>query len=174
MPPLISVFYAKEGKSLLSFNFSVSQYQKIMLKQLGVRKNFGYRKKFCIGGYHDFLSKKFRLTVPKNFVGEPFCVSKKICYRKIICMGGGGIKVLSKIFCFSGPKNFVRDPLCGSEIFLCGKKLWIRDGEGDITFSVENFLSNSAPKLRADHQCFKKNWVSKNFTHKKGMSLFYV
>ena len=77
MPPLISVFYEKEGKSLLSFNFLVSQYQKIMLKQFGERKIFGYRKKICIGGYHDFLSKKFCLTVPKKFVGEPFCVSKK-------------------------------------------------------------------------------------------------
>ena len=65
MPPLISVFYAKEGKSLLSFNFLVSQYQKIMLKQFGVRKNFGYRKKFCIGGYHDFLSKNFSHSTEK-------------------------------------------------------------------------------------------------------------
>ena len=89
-------------------------------------------------------------------------------------MRGGGIKVLSKIFCFTGPKIFVRDPLCVSEIFKCGKKLWIRDGEGDITFSVENFLPSSAAKLRADHQCFRKFRVSKYFTHKKVMSLFSV
>ena len=25
------------------------------------------------GEYEDFLSKRFCLTVPKNFVGEPFC-----------------------------------------------------------------------------------------------------
>ena len=75
MPPLVSVFYAKEGKSLLSF-FLVSQYQKIMLKQFGVRGNFGYRKKFCIGGYHDFLSKNFCPKTPKNFVRDPLCVSE--------------------------------------------------------------------------------------------------
>ena len=27
-------------------------------------------------GYHDFPLKKFCLTVPKNFVEEPFCVSQ--------------------------------------------------------------------------------------------------
>ena len=77
MPPVISVFYAEEGKSLLSFNFLVSQYQKIMFKQFGVRGNFGYRKKnIFIGGYHDFLSNNFCLTVPKNFVRDPLCVSE--------------------------------------------------------------------------------------------------
>ena len=75
MPPLISVFYAEEGKSLLPFNFLVSQYQKIMFKLFGVRGNFGYRKNICIGGYHDFLSNNFCLTVPKNFVRDPLCVS---------------------------------------------------------------------------------------------------
>ena len=35
--------------------------------------NFGYRKILGFGGlYHDFVSKPFRLTVPKNFVEEPF------------------------------------------------------------------------------------------------------
>ena len=34
---------------------------------------FLYRKSFRIGGgYHDFLSKLFCLTVPKNFLGGPF------------------------------------------------------------------------------------------------------
>ena len=58
MPPLISVFHAKEGKSLLSFIFLVSQYQKIMLKQFGVRKNFGYRKKILHRGISRFSVEK--------------------------------------------------------------------------------------------------------------------
>ena len=38
-----------------------------------VSENFGYRKKLCFRGLcHDFPSKTFCLTVPKNFVGEPF------------------------------------------------------------------------------------------------------
>ena len=40
--------------------------------------------------YYDFLSKIFCITVPKNFVGEPFLVSEKFCYRKFSCIRGGG------------------------------------------------------------------------------------
>ena len=34
------------------------------------------------GGYHDFLSQLFCLTVPKNFVGEPLLASQNFQYRK--------------------------------------------------------------------------------------------
>ena len=37
-------------------------------------------------GYHDFLLKNFRLTVPKNFVEEPVCVSQNFGYRKTLCL----------------------------------------------------------------------------------------
>ena len=73
--------------------------------------------------YHDFLSKLFCLTVPKNFVGEPFCVSQSFLYRKKFMdkRGGGGgggggreyHNILSKIFCLTVPKNFVEEPFCG-------------------------------------------------------------
>ena len=39
-------------------------------------------------GYHDFRLKNFRLTVPKNFVKEPVCVSEIFGYRKILCLKG--------------------------------------------------------------------------------------
>ena len=39
-------------------------------------------------GYHDFPLKNFCLIVPKNFVGEPFCVSQNFWYRKILWMRG--------------------------------------------------------------------------------------
>ena len=48
-------------------------------------------------GYHDFRS-KFCLTVPKNFVGEPFCVSKNFWYRKVLCIGGGHHGLVEKSF----------------------------------------------------------------------------
>ena len=40
-----------------------------------VSQHFWYRKKIMDerGEYHDFMSKVFCLTVPKNFVREPFC-----------------------------------------------------------------------------------------------------
>ena len=39
-------------------------------------------------GYHEFLLKNFRLTVPKNFVEEPDCVSENFGYRKTLCLRG--------------------------------------------------------------------------------------
>ena len=36
--------------------------------------NYGYRQNLCSRGLcHDFPSKMFGFTVPKNFVEEPFC-----------------------------------------------------------------------------------------------------
>ena len=59
------------------------------------------------------------LTVPKNFVGEPFCVSQNFWYRKNLWIrggrGGGGREYhdfLSKVFCLTVPKIFVGEPFC--------------------------------------------------------------
>ena len=44
--------------------------------------------------YHDFLLKNFCLTVPKNFVGKPFCVSENFWYRKTLGIReGAGITI---------------------------------------------------------------------------------
>ena len=69
------------------------------------------------GGGITVLSNFFLcLAVPKNFVGEHFCVSEKFWYRKFSCIGGG-IMILSEIFRLTAAKNFVRGPFCASEIF---------------------------------------------------------
>ena len=51
-----------------------------------VSETFRYRK--MLGkkgdGYHNFPSKLFCLTVPKNFLVRPFCVSRNFWYRKTI------------------------------------------------------------------------------------------
>ena len=39
-------------------------------------------------GYNYFPLKNFRLTVPKNFVEEPDCVSENFGSRKTLCLGG--------------------------------------------------------------------------------------
>ena len=39
---------------------------------------------FYAKGYHYLPLKNFRLTVPKNFVEEPVCVSKNFGYRKML------------------------------------------------------------------------------------------
>ena len=97
MPPLISVFYAKEEISRLSFkDFFVLQYQKILLKQFGVKGNFGYRKKnldrglsrFSDGEFLSHSTEKFRRRTLLCF--KKFLVSKSFthkrgasrCYRK--------------------------------------------------------------------------------------------
>ena len=45
-------------------------------------------------GYHDYRLKNFRLTVPKNFIEEPFCVSENFWYRKMLGIrDGAGITI---------------------------------------------------------------------------------
>ena len=45
-------------------------------------------------GYHDFPLKNFCLTVPKNWVEEPFCVSENFWYRKMLGIReGAGITI---------------------------------------------------------------------------------
>ena len=54
----------------------VSQCQKISWAYLQCFRKFGVSKNFMhIRGYHVFPSKIFCLTVPQNFVREPFSVS---------------------------------------------------------------------------------------------------
>ena len=67
-----------------------------------------------MGGYQDFPSKIFCLTVPKNFVREPFRVSLISGIEKFYA---SEIYVtifdfLSKFFCLTVPKNFVVEPFC--------------------------------------------------------------
>ena len=68
--------------------------------------------------YHDFPLKNFRLTVPKNFVEEPFYVSENFCYRKMLGIreGGGYQDFPSKTFCLTVPKVCVGEPFSVSLI----------------------------------------------------------
>ena len=58
------------------------------------------------------LCKRGGISVPKNFVGEPFGVSENFGYRKILCIRGGGgyYDSPSKSFCVTVPKHFVEKP----------------------------------------------------------------
>ena len=84
------------------------------------RKTSGNEKTFCIGGYHvgeyhDFLSKIFCLTVPKNFV-EPFCFKKFLASKSF--MQRRGISLFSvEFFCPTVPKKFCRPKNSGIENF---------------------------------------------------------
>ena len=79
-------------------------------------RKFPVAKKFMDkkgeGEYQDFPSKIFCLTIPKNFVGEPFGVSENFWYRKNICFRGlcHDFRFSEDFFCLTVPKIFAGEP----------------------------------------------------------------
>ena len=71
------------------------------------------------GGCHDFLMKHFRLTVPKNFVEEPVCVSEKFGYLRTMHKRGISQMSIEKMLSHSTEKLHQ-----GKLLFL--KKFWFR------------------------------------------------
>ena len=144
---------------------------------MGVSENFGNRNILCIrereGGYHVFPSKTFCHTVPKNFVGEHFGVSKNFVYRKIICMRRGYRKTPLKNFCVTVPINFV-------EHFCVSKEFWYRKfyskGGGSLTVLSKFFLSLRTEKISPkNHSLFQKlSGREKNLWIRGGASRFSV
>ena len=72
-----------------------------------VAKKFKNKKE---GEVSRFPSKNFCLTVPKNFVGEPFSVSLISGIAKNLCFRGLCHDFPSKNFCLTVPKHFVEEP----------------------------------------------------------------
>ena len=70
------------------------------------------------GKYQDFPSKIFCLTVPKEFVREPFKVSLISGMEKLLASEVYVVifDLLSQLFCLTVPKNFVGEPLSDSLI----------------------------------------------------------
>ena len=76
-------------------------------------EKISYQNISCIGGgrVSPFSVEIFCITVPKHFVGEPFCVSesfllgKKLRKRKWV-----GITIVLKFFCLTVSKQFVGNP----------------------------------------------------------------
>ena len=76
-----------------------------------------------------FCRKFFGLTVPKNFVGDPFCVSEKFWYRKMLGIReGAGITIFRQNCFVSQYRNisFVEEPFYVSESFGYRKILCLR------------------------------------------------
>ena len=77
IPPLISVLYAEGYHDFPLRNFwshSAKKFRRgtlLCFRKFLLPKNARDKR----GGYQDFPSKTFCLTVPKIFVGEPFSVS---------------------------------------------------------------------------------------------------
>ena len=62
-------------------------------------------------GYHDFPLKNFRLTVPKNFVEEPFCVSENLLSKNVRDKRGGVSRVSVENFLSHSAGKFRRGTL---------------------------------------------------------------
>ena len=177
----------KRGISRFSIkNSVVSQYRKYFVGEpFFVSEKFWYRKNLWIrggrgGGSITIFRQKMSLTVPKNFVGEPFSVSlisgterfyASEIYLTILCRN---------FFCLSAQK-FRRGTflICVSEKIWYRKKLWIRGGGGkgggSITIFGRKFLVSQWQNISwASLQCSRKFGVSKNFMHNRGLSRFSV
>ena len=75
-------------------------------------------------GYHDFTLKTSCLTVPKNFLEEPFCFRKYLVSKNVRDERGCGYHDFpSKLFCLTLPKNFVGETFSISEKFQYRKIL---------------------------------------------------
>ena len=94
------------------------------------------------GGYHDFPSKLFCLTVPNHFVEEPFCVSKNFGYQKN-CMPKRGISQFSieNLLSRSTEKYRRGTLLCCFRKFEVAKKFMDKRGESIKIFRRKFFVS---------------------------------
>ena len=73
------------------------------------------------GGCQEFPSKFCCLTVPTNFVGQPFRVSLFSGIEKF-CASEGYVTISVEIFCLTMPKNFVGEPFCAVFQKNCGSE----------------------------------------------------
>ena len=148
----------KKGISLNSVEKSLSHSADkirrrtlLCFEKILVSKSFQQRKgeasRFC----RNFLSHR---TETKSFVKEPSCFPEIFWYRKKFMHKRGLITILSKFLCLTVPKIFVREsPTVFEKNSIKKKVLWMKRGVS--RFSLENFLSHSAEKLRIGTlQCF--------------------
>ncbi len=113
------------------------------------------------GGYQGFLSKILCLTVPEEFLGEPYFGSQNFRYRKMSGIREGVIHVFPS-------ESFV--PQCrkyssGNPSVMCFRKIPVAERlmekkGGASRFSVEKFLSHNAEKFHRGTLLFR---VSENF-----------
>ena len=100
-------------------------------------------------GYHDFPSKLFCLTLPKNFVGEPFGVSENFWYRKILCFRGLCHDFLSNFFLSHSTEKFRWGThRCIRKFRVAKNFMHQRGGRGYQDFLSNFFLSHSAENIR--------------------------
>ena len=154
-----------------------SQYRKMSLGNPSVFRKTRVSKIYMDKRRGDCITifcRSLCLRVPKFFVGQTFCVSEKIGYRKKLRIIRGIHYYLLIFFCSTVPKKFVRKHFGVSESF------WLRNffliwEKGVCHNFFAKILSHSTKKIRRwTLLCFRKNPVSKNFTDSNGTSLLSV
>ena len=102
------------------------------------------------GGYQDFPSKFFCLTVPKTSVGESFTIAIISGIEKVWIREGGEYQDFpSKFFCLTVPEISVGEAFT-TAIISGIERIWIKGGGGGVPrFSVEKFLSHGAENFRS-------------------------
>ena len=173
---MISIFYAKLWVPRLFVHSLLSHStKKNMLGNKNVYQKTSSLEFFFMGRrYHNFLPKILSVRLPNEFVREPFCVSKKFCYRKSSCIAGGTSRICRPFFISRDRKTSKVSLLC-FRIFLVWKKIMEKRWRVVWRFSVEKSLFHSAEKLPGGtHECFRIFRLSISLMHEKGVSLFSV
>ena len=118
-------------------------------------------KFFWIIGVSPFFSKLFRLTVPRNFVREPFCISEFFWYGKTFMdkREEGITTFRRKLFVSQCRKTLWRTLHCIRKFGVSKNFMHLKGG---ITiFRREFFVSHYRKNSWEALQCVRKNGVSK-------------
>ena len=135
----------KGGITFFRRKFLVSQCRKISWASFQCFRIFGVSKNFMHNrGYHNFPFKIFCLTVPKNFVEEPVCVSENFGYQKTLCLRAEYHDFLKKICCLTVSKNFVGEPFSVSLISGIER---FHASESYVTILCQNFFVSQCRKF---------------------------
>ena len=115
-----------------------------------------------------FPSKVFCLTVPKNFIGQPFRVSLKSGIEKLYA-SEGYVTFSVEVFLSHNAEKICRGTLlcCVPENFRQRKSLWIRSS-GIIIFRRKFYFSQCRKSLQGNPSvlCFRKFPEAKKFMDK--------
>ena len=96
-------------------------------------------------GYHDFPLKNFRLTVPKNFVGEPLCFKKFRVLKNFMPKRGISRFSIENLLSHSTEK-FRRGTLLCFTKFLVSKKFMDKRG-GEYHDFLSKISCLTVPKI---------------------------
>ena len=150
----IERFYASEiYLTILCRNFFCLSAEKFRRGAflICVSEKICYRKKLWIrggggkgGGSITIFSRKFCLTIPKNFVGESYCFWEIFWFRNVLCMKRGVSRFSVHNFWSHTAKKFRGHPFNVSEKLGYRKNLCIIGG---ITFFRRKFLISQCRKI---------------------------